>query len=127
MAKRFLKLTVEPTFGMIRNAKKMYEIIEYANGDLYIKLSGIDNDGQKVFHKKIISKGIVEEIIEHLSKTTINVFLQKQFIYDGDFITLEIDDRKNRAKISLSWISQPPDGWQQLSLVTEKIFSLIPE
>jgi len=110
---------------MVQNAKQTYEIIEYVNGDLYIKLSGIDNDGQKVLNKKVISESIVEEIIELLSKTTINVLPQKQFICDGDFIKLEINNE--RGKINLSWISQLPDGWQQLSLVTEKIFNLIPK
>lgn len=124
MAKRILKLTVEPTFGVLLNAKQMYEIIKYVNGDLSIKLLGIDNDGQKVFHKKVISEDIVEEIIDLLSKTTINVLPQNQSICDGDFIKLDIDDE--RGKISLSWISQPPDGWEQLSLVTDKIFNLIP-
>jgi len=110
---------------MFQNAKKTYEIIEYVNGDLYIKFSGFDNNGQKVFNKNLISDDIVEEIIVLLSETTINVLPEKQFICDGDFIKLDIDDE--RAKIRLSWISHPPDGWQCLSLVTEKIFNLIPK
>lgn len=124
MAKRLLKLTVEPTFGISTKAKQSYEVIEYVNGDLFIKLTGFDNDGNKIFYKNIISNVIILEILDLLSKTTIKVLPQEQFICDGDFINLEIDDM--RGKISLSWISKPPDGWEQLESVTEKIINLIP-
>lgn len=89
MVKQFLKLTVEPTFSMSPDVKQTYEMIEYNNGDSYIKLSGINDQGPKVFYKKIISKTIVEEIGELLSKTTITVQPEEYCICDGDLITLE--------------------------------------
>lgn len=128
MAKRFIKLTVKPTFSMSPDVKQRYELVEYANGDVYIKLSGINDDGDQLSYKNRVSKSVIEEIRQLLSETMITVHADDHTMCDGYLITLEIDGFLGKAtKISLSWISEPPDGWQNLSLITDKIFNLIPE
>ncbi len=122
MAKRILRISYESTFGLPHEiAKKYIDILKYKNGEYYYKYITRNELLKKEIYKKRVEPSIVHEIIEALSDINIPAFPKHQMGSDGGFTEIEVGGYEGSSHFR--WWSYPPDGWERLDEVVQKIIS----
>ena len=122
MPERLIRIKLEKCWGSPYDAMRRIDILRYKNGDYYSLCIKTNCDGVKETIKHQIKSSEIDLIFELLSTVQIQAFPNYEMGCDGGFRELEVGGYEGRS--SFRWWSVPPEGWDVLDMITDRIISV---
>lgn len=120
MPERIIRIKLEKCWGFAYDAIRRIDILRYKNGDYYSLYTKTNCDGEKETIKHQIESSEIDSIFELLSTVQIQAFPNHDDLgCDGGYTELEVGGYGGRT--SFRWWSVPPEGWDVLDLITDRI------
>lgn len=100
-----------------------YSLYEVEGGSYLIRHWKVDDDGKRRSIKYLLEASDVQPILKQLFK--LNLPIAQELIpgCDGGFTEIELGDYWGGSKFR--WWSVPPEGWEELDVLTQKILGLV--
>jgi len=122
MAERILRVKWEGTYGFIHEvAPKRIDFFIDKEGDYFAKYIRLNEYQERVATKILVDGDELDEVFDALSTISIPAFPDPNIGCDGGYTELEVGGYTGLSHFR--WWSVPPDGWEVLNEIAQKLIT----